>query len=141
MAFSMGLKNMNILVSSGLGRLHLDKVASILKLHTSEEITFITGAIPNKKLAIIFFKIFGKFIYERNNIAGRLHLRIPFGMERKNVRSLYLPDFLLFFGLLLSKTKIISVDTVYSSSYFLFGFFIRLLIFSIIFHSYFIISF
>ena len=49
---------MKILVSSGLGRLHLDKVASLLKINTNFNVTFITGAIPNKLIASIFFSIF-----------------------------------------------------------------------------------
>ena len=50
---------MKILVSSGLGRLHLDKVASLLKINTNFNVTFITGAIPNKLIASFFFGIFG----------------------------------------------------------------------------------
>ena len=113
---------MKILVSSGLGRLHLDKVASLIKINTNFNVTFITGAIPNKLMASVFFNIFGKFIYGRKNIAKRLNLRIPKGFKREEVVSLYIPDIALFIGLVLNKLHLVSVNRAYSTAYFLFGF-------------------
>ena len=113
---------MKILVSSGLGRLHLDKVASLLKINTNFNVTFITGGIPNKLIASIFFGIFGKFIYGRKNINKNIHLRIPKGFKREEVISLYIPDIVLFIGLVLNKLHLVSVNRVYSTVYFLFGF-------------------
>ena len=113
---------MKILVSSGLGRLHLDKVASLLKINTNFNVTFITGAIPNKLIASIFFSIFGKLIYGRKDIAKRINLRIPKGFKREEVISLYIPDIVLFIGLVLNKLHLVSINRVYSTAYFLFGF-------------------
>ena len=121
MVFKMG-QIMKILVSSGLGRLHLDKVASLLKINTNFEVTFITGAIPNKFMASIFFGIFGKLIYGRKNIHKSINLRIPKGFEREEVISLYIPDIVLFFGLILNKLHLVSINKVYSTAYFIFGF-------------------
>jgi len=113
---------MKILVSSGLGRLHLDKVASLLKINTNFNVTFMTGAIPNKLIASIFFSIFGKLIYGRKNIHKRINLRIPKGFKREEVISLYIPDIVLFIGLVLNKLHLVSINKVYSTAYFLFGF-------------------
>ena len=113
---------MKILVSSGLGRLHLDKVASLLKINTNFNVTFITGAIPNIFIASFFFGIFGKFIYGRKNIHKNIHRRIPKGFKREEVISLYIPDIVLFIGLVLNKLHLVSINRVYSTAYFLFGF-------------------
>ena len=113
---------MKILVSSGLGRLHLDKVASLLKINTNFNVTFMTGAIPNKLIASIFLGIFGKLIYGRKNIHKRINLRIPKGFKREEVISLYIPDIVLFIGLVLNKLHLVSINKVYSTAYFLFGF-------------------
>ena len=113
---------MKILVSSGLGRLHLDKVASLLKINTNFNVTFITGAIPNKLIASFFFGIFGKFIYGRKNITKTINRRIPKGFKREEVISLYIPDIVLFIGLVLNKLHLVSINRVYSTAYFLFGF-------------------
>ena len=54
---------MKILVSSGLGRLHFNKISSLLKKYTNNNVTFITGSIPNRFLVKILFYSIGKFVY------------------------------------------------------------------------------
>jgi len=112
---------MKILVSSGLGRLHLGKVSSILKEYTDNSIVFMTGSIPNKFIAGIIFFIVGRLIYSYKPSIKRIDSRIPKGFKREDIISLHAPDLALFIFLLLSKVHLCSVDKAYSISYYLFG--------------------
>ncbi|MBD1152600.1 glycosyltransferase family 4 protein [Pelagibacterales bacterium SAG-MED22] len=112
---------MKILVSSGLGRLHFNKIASLLKRYSNNNVTFITGSIPNRFLVKIIFNTIGKFVYGYRPSIERISKRIPEGFIKKEVVSLHIPDLILFFLLFLSKLKMCSVNKAYSISYYIFG--------------------
>ena len=112
---------MKILVSSGLGRLHFNKIASLLKKYTKNNVTFITGSIPNRLIVKIIFTLLGKFIYGYKPSVERIANRIPDGFSRKEVTSLHVPDLVLFILLFFNKLNLCSIDRAYSISYYIFG--------------------
>ncbi len=112
---------MKILVSSGLGRLHFNKIASLLKKYTSNNVTFITGSIPNRLIAKSIFYLLGRFIYGYKPSVERIADRIPDGFSKKKVISLHFPDLVLFILLFFNKFNLCSIDRAYSVSYYIFG--------------------
>lgn len=112
---------MKILMISGLGRLHFPLISSVIKNHSSFDIGYITGAIPNKYIAKIIFYIAGKFIYKYQPSVKSIDLRIPKYFRKNDVIDLKLPDFFLFILLMLSKFKMCSENRAYSLAYSLFG--------------------
>jgi len=112
---------MKILVSSGLGRLYFNKIASLLKKYTNNNVTFITGSIPNRFLVKILFNSIGKFVYGNRPSIENISKRIPEGFKKKEVVSLHIPDLILLILLFLSKLKLCNVDKAYSISYYIFG--------------------
>lgn len=112
---------MKILVSSGLGRLYFNKIASLLKKYTNNNVTFITGSIPNRFLVKILFYSIGKFVYGNRPSIENISQRIPEGFKKKEVVSLHIPDLILFILLFLSKLKLCNDDRAYSISYYIFG--------------------
>ena len=112
---------MKILVSSGLGRLYFNKIASLLKKYKNNNVIFVTGSIPNRFLVKILFYSIGKFVYGNRPSIDNISKRIPEGFTKKEVISLHIPDLILLILLFLSKFKLCNDDKAYSISYYIFG--------------------
>ena len=116
---SLAKNDLNVIISTGPGRLHLFESAVSLKKYGINT-KVISGWIPSPMIPDIFLNFIG-FFAGRSNISYGLRKRSPKELNRNEIYSCGFSEFTIQFLFLLSKIKLISRDNAAVIGWTLFG--------------------
>jgi len=113
-------KNVNVIISTGQGRLHLFQSAIALK-NVGADVRIITGWVPSGFFSDKVINLLGGLVGRKGNLAAGLKKRSPLELNKNQVYSCTASEFTLQFLFKLSSNKIISRSTAAILGWKMFG--------------------